>query len=351
MCRHFAVLVCAALVLGAVPTRANLVITATFDSSIMNDPNAAAIENTIDDAIAVFESTYSTSITVPIYFQEGGGLGESNFEYYSVPYGSVYEGLVQNDANPAAIAGLQAIGGSCTRNQIIFDTCDNPVTGTNEVDIKSANARALGIDIPPGCIPTGSAGSMQCGGTSGTAYDGIISLQTSITYPPGSDNGSNYGLMSTVEHEMDEILGLGSSIPNTSESSGIVGFLNNNPAPEDLFRYSAPGTLAGPVSCPGSTGTAYFSYTGTTVLSYFNNFCNGGDFGDWESNPLPNGFAAQVQDAFASPGPQPLYGPNEMAAESAIGYALVAPEPGTWILLSLSLPAFGLARRRRQRPR
>lgn len=351
MYRRFVWIACACVpLIVAIPARANLVIDPTFDSSITSDPNSTGIENTIDAAIAIFESTYSTSITVPIYFQEGGGLGESNFDYYSESYSTVYDALVTTDANPAAVAGLEAIGG-CTALQISQNTCRNPVTNTKYVDIKSADARALGIDIAPGCIPTGSAGDMECGGATGTAYDGIISLNTSITYPPGSDNGSNYGLMSTVEHEIDEILGLGSSLPNTSASSGTVRFLDDNPAPEDLFRYSAPGVLAGTVSCPGSADTAYFSYNGSTVLSYFNNYCNGADFGDWESDPWPNGFSAQVQDAFAEPGAEPVYGPNEIAALSAIGYTTTAPEPGTWLLLSLALPGFVFARRRLQRSR
>lgn len=341
MCRFPGLPAGLVLILAATPGWANLVITPTFDGSITSDPNASSIEATINAAIGIFESIYSTPIDVPIYFQEGGGLGESNFIYYQVPYDLFYDHLAATDANPQAIAGLTANGGN---------SVDNPVTGTQDIEIKSANARALGIFIAPGCVPTGSAGSMQCGNALGTAYDGIITLNTSITYPPGSNNGSNYGLMSTVEHEIDEILGLGSSIGNVTAGSGTTAsFLNNNPAPEDLFRYSAPGVFAGTVACPGTQNSAYFSYNGSQVLSYFNNLCNGADFGDWESNPYPAGFSAQVQDAFAYAGAQPLYGINEIAAESAIGYTLVAPEPGTWMLLSLALPGFVFARKCRRR--
>jgi hypothetical protein len=172
---------------------------------------------------------------------------------------------------------------------------------------------------------------------------GIVSLNTAITDPGSPGSSLQYDLMSTVEHEIDEILGLGSSLVNTSSSSATVNFQNNDPEPEDLFRYTAPGQLAGTVNC-GSPVSAYFSYTGTGVLSYFNTACNGADFGDWAPGTL-----AQVQDAFATPGGQPLYGPNEIAALSAIGYTVAAPEPGTWVLLSLSVPAFVLGRRRLQR--
>ena len=65
------------LVLGA-PAWANMVITPTFASNIMSDPNAATIEGTINAAIAVYESNFTDPITVHITFQEGGGLGSSS---------------------------------------------------------------------------------------------------------------------------------------------------------------------------------------------------------------------------------------------------------------------------------
>ena len=181
------VLVAAAVT--AVSARANLIITPTWDSTITSDPNAAAIEGAINTAIAVFEQTYTNPIDVLIYFQEGGGLGQSNFYYYDgVPgmgfYQQYYNALAATDANPAAIAGLTAADLAANGNN---SNLDNPVTGSDNIDIKSANARAVGIDIAPGCVPTGSPGSMICPnnvGSGSNAVDGIISLNTSITYRP-----------------------------------------------------------------------------------------------------------------------------------------------------------------------
>lgn len=328
-----------ALIVAGLPAHANLIITPTFDSSITGDPDAASIESTIGAAISVFESIYTNPIDVLIYFQEGSALGESNFEYSTISYNTFYSDLVNTNANAAAIAGLTRNGGSGFLN---------PVTFTPQIDIKSANARALGITSGAGssdCIPTGLAGSMTCSfGGGGAAVDGIISLNTSATYPPGSNNGSNYGLMSTVEHEIDEILGLGSSLQNLQASSGSPTNYDGNPTPEDLFRYGSNGSRIFSVDCAKAT-QAFFSYDGSTDLAQFNNTCDNADFGDWQSNPLPAGVSAQVQDAFATQGAQPLYGSNEMAALSAIGYT-IAPEPSTWILLSISLAALVFARRR-----
>jgi len=321
---------------AVVPARASLVITPTFDSSITQDTNAAAIEGAINTAIAVFEQTYTNPINVLIYFQEGGGLGESNFYYYDGTPGSgfyqtYYNALVAMDANPAAIAGLNANGGN---------SVDNPVTGNDNIDIKSANARAVGIAIAPGCVPTGSPGSMFCPNNPGSgadAVDGIISLNTNITYPP-NPNGSDYSLVAVAEHEIDEILGLGSSLPNTSSGSGTVGYLANNPAPEDLFRYTASGTLINSAVNCSSPGSAYFSYSGMTDIAQFNNSCNGDDFGDWATS-------GQVQSAVGSTGTEPIYGPSEIDALSAIGYTVAAPEPATWALLLVPFLAFVLQRR------
>jgi hypothetical protein len=335
------------------PADAGLMIDPTFDPTIKSDPNAASIETTIESAIAVFETLFSNPITVPIYFQEGGGLGQSNVFVYRESYSSFYTGLLTNGANPTAIADLTANGGAGV---------DNPVTGNTFIQLKSANARAVGIDIPAGCQLMGSAGSYNCGGSSGPAYDGIISLNTAITYPPQANNGSNYELLATAEHEIDEVLGLGSALTNCDPSDptasavcqagSVLNAMNdtpfNAPAPEDLWRFAANGTTRVLSTNCASPTNAFLFLNAMTEVAQFNNACNGGDFGDWQSSPLPNGVSAQVQDAFADPGENTSLGPSEIAALTAIGYDLSeTPEPSTWALLASSLAALALLNRRR----
>lgn len=331
----------------------------TFDSSISTDGNAAAIEGAINTAITTIESAFTNPITVSIYFQEGGGLGQSNFLTYNESYTSFYNGLVHNNSNPAAIAALQAAG----------YTSVNPVGGTNHIEMKSANARAVGINQAAGCdvtavTPSASNGNIpnSCGSAlNGPLVDGIVSLNTLIT-TPGTNGGGSYSLVATAEHEIDEILGLGSALENCdyggsgqSTACGTGNLTRQNDTgdgvgdPEDLYRYTAAtgGTLANlTVSC-ASPGAAYFAYgPNTGALTQFNNSCNGGDFGDWAGT-------GQVQDAFSSAGTAPVYGPNEIAALSAIGYTTAtAPEPGTSALfgsgLALLTACMGVRRRRRQ---
>jgi hypothetical protein len=318
----------------AVPARANLIITPIFDSSITSQANAADIENTINMTIGIFEATYANPINVRIEFQAiSKGLGDSQegFDYLQ-NYNAFYNALVTVDANPAAVAGLTANGGNSTHN---------PVTNTTIIDVKSANERALGLSGAPLCNVTGTAGSLTCSSTAGgpNAVDGLIGINTSITDPPQANDGSNYALMAVLEHEIDEVLGLGSQIPNCNSSCATTSAAN--PAPEDLFRYTAGGTRSSlNVDC-ANTSTAFFSYSGAVDLAQFNGACNAADFGDWQS-----GTSAQVQDAFGSPGAGSSYGPNEIAALSAIGYKVATPEPGTSTLFLAALGLFAFAGRR-----
>src|ERR1035438_336067 len=190
-----------------------LTITPTFESSITSDSNAAAIEATINAAIGFYTSTFTTAtaspINVTIDFQEmSTGLGQSSTTLYKVSYQSFINALTGASSGDAtdttALAGLPT-------------GTTNPVTGSTSINAKTAELRALGFTgVPPG------------GG-----FDGTIGLATSITTPgsPGSTLG--YSLLAVTEHEIDEVLGLG------SDASG-TGFFAD-PAPEDLFRYSGAG--------------------------------------------------------------------------------------------------------------
>jgi hypothetical protein len=359
--------VLAALIALGAPACAEMIISPTFDSTITSSPNAATIEATINSVDQMFEGIYANPITVSIYFQLGGGLGTSDTIVYGVPYTDFYAGLAANNANPAAIAALNANGGDALTNGGI-----NPVGGSSYIEMKSANARALGIDIPPQCVvtATGKGDSSpnlpnECALPSDTntnlpEVDGIVSLQTSITDPPNSPQSSYYSLFATTEHEIDEILGLGSALENCDpskssqpaacKSGATLNASNDTPfgvaynipmgTPEDLFRWSAPtgGTRTLSTNCTTATG-AYFDYgPNTGEIAQFNNSCNAADFGDWQTGANP-----QVQDAFSEEGAGPPYGMSEIDAMTAIGYE--TPEPGTMDLFGAGFALFAFYRR------
>jgi hypothetical protein len=295
---HLAKLVSAtcviALMLGA-PAWANMVITPTFDSSITGDANHVAIEATINAAIAIYQNVFTDPITVNITFQEmSGGLGMSSTPFFIMSYATYLADLTADTKtgdDATAIAHLP----TASQYSTFFST--------TSISVKSANARAIGI-------------------ANSTNPDGTISLNTSLTSPGSSGSPGTYSLMAVTEHEIDEVLGLGSKL-NTAAV---------NPFPEDLFRYDSTGARSFTAS---TSATSFFSINGTTDLAEFNNQQVGGDFGDWRSNPLPSGAQPKVQDAFATPGANPALS-VELRALDVIGFDS-APEPGTGVLLAAAL--------------
>lgn len=295
------------------PAWGNLIITPTFDGTIASDPNAASIEGVINSAILAYENIYTNPINVSIDFQsQNTGLGQSNTTVYTLTYQDFYKAF-----KAKALASGQA--DQLTALAHLPNTANNPVTGTTNFNIKTANIRALGI---PGSFPP--IGS----------FDGTIGLNTHITDVGSPGTSGTYSLLATTEHEIDEVLGLGSALPSFAD-----------PSPEDLYRYLADGTRT---FTTNSSTVAFFSIDGTTHLAQFDNQNDGGDFGDWQSNPLPVGVQPKVQDGFATPGAHPALS-VELTALDAIGFTEAAPEPSTTLLFGCGVLAVGLLKRHRVR--
>jgi hypothetical protein len=266
---------------------AALEIVPVWDSSITDDPEAATIESTLQSAIQFYEARFSDAITVKITFKEKtNGLGSSQFWYWSIPY-SQFRTNLQNDASTAndALALAHLPNGT-----------QNPVNGLSTLRVKTATLRALGIK---------GMGSGLAGGV-----DGIVSLHTSImNLSRDSNNKSKYDMMVSAEHEIDEVLGLGSALDGTGQHS----------YPQDMFRYDSSGNR----NFTTNGDDAYFSIDGTNLLSRFNQQA-GLDFGDWW---ITGSHSNQVQDAEIRSGVTPNLG-VELTALDVIGYNLLPlPEP------------------------
>jgi hypothetical protein len=319
------------LVMGfAVTSWADFAITInpTFASNITSDANAAAIEGTINSAIAYYDSTFTTHfapLTVNITFQEGGGLGGSSWTAYKIDYLTVSTALHNassgdaTDTTAIAANGIQAT---------------NPVTGGTFINVKSANCRALGL----GCAQPS---------------DGTITLNTSLTHPGSPGSTGQYSLFAVTEHEIDEILGLGSDANNTGNP------FFNDPLLQDLFRYDSTGSRV--YNTAAGFDDAWLSLNGTSRIVQFNNNATGagGDYGDWWShngagNPGPTP-PPRVQDAFAFPGTNPTLatdaGTPEIISLDAIGYNLAStpavPEPTSVVLLGSVLALVAVVGKRR----
>ena len=253
-----------------------LTIHPTLDSSITNHPNSAAIQATISRAISIWETLFSDPITIQIRFRystttpnghpmPAGRIAQSNFVYYTIPW-NTYINALRADA-------------STGNDNIANASLPGSALSTN-LRPGSAAGRAVGLNTPPAMFADGTVGN-------GGPYDGIVTLNASSGYqftrPP---SGGNFDAQRSFEHEVDEVIGLGSRL-NLS---------GNDLRPQDLFSWSSAGHRN-----ITSSGTRYFSTnSGVTNIVGFNQRPDG-DFGDWLSAACPQPHP-YVQNAFSCRG-------------------------------------------------
>ncbi|MDR3458326.1 MAG: NF038122 family metalloprotease [Verrucomicrobiae bacterium] len=281
----------------------SLTIIPTFDASITNDPNGALMTNAIYAAIRVEQSNFVDNVTLKIHFTNDPSvsLGQSLTSGNDYDYSTFLTALKNSATSRNDTNGYGKIANTST----------DPLAGNNKIYLTKAAARLLGL----------TSGYGQNG------FDSTISLKMSLmnfTRPPG--NPAKYDLAQVTEHEMDEVMGCSSDLPDLTEISPI-----------DLFRYTT--NLARTYITTGDN--AYFSVDGTNLLARFN-MNSGGDYSDWwsyDSNWLANqtGDFPQVQDAFSNPNNALDLGTNELAMLDVVGWTLaatVAPVPSLRIVRS-----------------
>jgi outer membrane protein assembly factor BamB len=262
--------------LASTQSSSGLVINATFDSSITNNPNAQAIESAINQAIAIYESLFSDPIVVSILFRYSttapdgtalrtGALAESELVVYSVPW-DTYIPALKADAT--------------TSNDSTAAVSLPPTALSTNILPSSANGRAVGLNTPPAMSANGSVGA-------GFPYDGIVTLNSGQPFQfTRPTNTNSFDALQAMQHEIDEILGLGSYLNGSGSDL----------RPQDLFSWSAVGNRN-----LSAGGSRYFSIDGgQTDIAGFNQNANG-DFGDWLSTSCPQ-TNPYVQNAFGCQG-------------------------------------------------
>ena len=307
--------------------------TALADSSLTSTQISQA-ENTIDQALAQITDNVTTNapenLTINFLSDPNTGLGASvGTGTIGLDYSTYLADLEANpnkDANDvAALASLAA----------------NPVAPGTTIALGGANLLAIGDTANGNSLINGN------GGLAGTVALNFNVLDTARSNPEPT---TQYDLLSTVTHEVDEVLGIGGA------GSTLAQGQSGQPAATDLgatdlFRYSAVGVRTHTIA---ATGPAYFSINGgVTNLVNFNQ-APGGDFGDWGDGKLPpdsqGNTPAQVQDAFGGTANEasPDIGRNELTALDVVGYNLTpagmvldglvpVPEPSTCAMMLLGL--------------
>jgi hypothetical protein len=269
-----------------------LTIHPTFDSSITGNPNSAAIQAMINRAIAIYESLFSDPITIEIRFRYASTAPDGS----PLPQGLVsqsdtvlYTGITWN----TYISALRADARTSNDNTA---NASLPVTAlSTNIRPGSANGRSVGLNTPPAMFADGSVGP-------GGPYDGIVTLNSTKPFQFSRPvTATNFDAQRLTEHEMDEVIGFGSRLGQSS----------NDLRPQDLFSWSSAGHRN-----TTSSGTRYFSINGgvTNIVGF--NQDPDGDFGDWLSAPCPQ-IHPYPQNAFSCAGQS-----SDIAATSPEGINL-----------------------------
>jgi hypothetical protein len=224
---------------------AGLIIHPTFDSSITDDPNSAAIQAMINRAIGIYESLFSDPITIQILFRysitapNGDDLPA---DVLSTSRSAIYTVSWNNFVN-----ALRADATTSNDNKAIVSLPVSPLSAN--IAPSSANGRAVGLNTPPAMFPGGTIGQ-------GGPYDGIVTLNSaqpfSFTRPLLS---GSFDAQRSVEHEIDEVIGLGSHVRSTRCASSYEA--------ESVLNIITGG--AGIQSCPTCSGGEKVVYVGNNA--------------------------------------------------------------------------------------
>ncbi len=304
-----------------------------FDSSITNLGGAAtvAVENTIITAIQDYQSLFTNNMNVQIYFSVNSNAsgGSSNASTTTFTYQQFYNQLVAQSAAPGNAAQRTALGtGGSLPNQVANPIPNLPVGAGNNLTLTTADSRALG----GAGAANGALNVPQANNGKGGIYDGSITL--GVGNPTDANPALPPTLLSTTQHEIDEVLGLGSGLDNFKGSTV--------PWVEDLYRFTTgtPGSRS--YSNSNTVNSSFSINNGTTDIVSFNQqgppLPSGvaTDYGDWVKNS-----PQQVQD-FVSGSTLTIKtdAGYEITALNVIGYSLV-PEPSTGTLAIIAV-SFGL---------
>ena len=348
--------------------------------SLTTVPGATAAIEAADQQIA---SQFGGSMTANVVYVGFHG-GTDGFLGASVSGSTVYTYTQYVDALTAdatahpgntilntAVANLGSGNGAGDRNAFIsLNTTD-----ARNLGLTTGAGTSIGVgDQTPQFDSSGNFVGSDNGGTADAVVFLNVDQPLSFTRPiQDVSAGVAFDAETTMEHETDEVLGIGGagSVLNAANddpggyAADFFGVNGDVFGPMDLYRYSAPGTPSfdftdafGPGCAflpPGTCAVApspYFSIDGgVTSIDTFNQLfpAIGGDAGDWGivSTLCPGdeflGGSGDVQDAFSCNNHTADVTPGTPAFASlaAIGYNPSVPEPAAWALMLMGVGLVG----------
>ena len=279
----------AAMCAFGMPAQAMLIIP-DFGTSITTAGNSAAIEATIDAAIAEIDGLIVNPLTLHIDFQtaslSGGGLGTSTQTLMGAFYSTVRAELSSDAATHASNAVLATAVANLPTGFIAPDGVTYSTTGQTLLYLTQANYMLLGNTTSP-CYDS-SGNYVGCSAGNGGTDVGVVTLSNASSGSAALDwtrpvTPTTTDAVRVVLHEIDEILGIGGGGSMLGNQTNAIGMT-------DLYRYTAANT---PSYATGATGVYLSINKGVTAIVAANQTA-GGDYGDFGAS----GCTAYVQQAF-----------------------------------------------------
>ena len=253
-----------------------LMIIPTFDDcSIINDPNSAAIQAMINRSIGFYESLFSDPITIHILFRysTGGPAPSASPDPTACPSGPPFPPGVLASSRSAQytvswnnfVNALRADATTSNDNKAIASLPGSPLS-TN-IAPSSANGRAVGLNTQPAMFADGHIGQ-------GGPYDGIVTLNSaqpfSFTRPLFS---GSFDAQRAVEHEIDEVIGLGSYLNTANAPSRVHRMKRSRRCPQPPDDIIAGGAEI--QSCPNCSGGFDVGFVGNNsgTLQFNEHYC------------------------------------------------------------------------------